>query len=681
MANGIKSVEEFALLFEALSGAELPSSFVLEDEFSYEFLHRWPVKITEQGGEPGVHIREVLRTDPETGLTLRCSVREFDGHTAVEWTSFLKNTGSRDTPILGDIQALDTFFAPFEGEPVLHYARGATCSMDDFQPLKRVMNVGACVHLQPGGGRSSSDYLPFFNLQLAPNRGVIFGIGWSGEWAATFERSDEGSVRVRIGQALTRLRLHPEEEIRTPLVLALFYEGEPVDGQNALRRFILEHHRPRVNGQPIELPVFLGNWGGTPAEMHLSNIDAIAAHDLPAEFYWIDAEWFGQGPWYLTVGDWNPKADLYPDGFRPISDRLHETGRKLLLWFEPERVCQGTVWYEDLSDWLLEIPVQKRHHNWGQSQHDPEWVRWESQRNQIGEGDRLFNLGIPKARQFLTDHIAERIEQFGLDCYRHDANIAPLEFWRHAGAHDRQGMAEIRWVEGLYAFWDELLRRFPHLMIDNCASGGRRIDLETLSRSTPLWRTDYPGNLTGKQCHTYGIASWIPLNSTGAVNPACDSDYALRSTFSATLCSGLFVAGDLAQAEPVSASFPFDRAKAALAQYRSVQRFFVGDYYPLSCYSQAADAWMAWQFHLADASEGMVQAFRRPLSPHEEATYPLRGLDPAAEYEVLDIDEQTTRRCSGRRLLETGLRIAIRERPGAVVITYRKANGTRSSLT
>ena len=64
--------------------------------------------------------------------------------------------------------------------------------------------------------------------------------------------------------------------------------------------------------------------------------------------------------------------------------------------------------------------------------------------------------------------------------YRNDFNLDPLGFWRGADAPDRQGITEIRYVEGQYAIWDELLRRgIPGCAIDNCASGGRRIDLET----------------------------------------------------------------------------------------------------------------------------------------------------------------------------------------------------------
>ena len=55
-------------------------------------------------------------------------------------------------------------------------------------------------------------------------------------------------------------------------------------------------------------------------------------------------------------------------------------------------------------------------------------------------------------------------------------------------------MTEIEYVMGLYRMWDEIMERFPYIFIDNCASGGRRIDLETNMRSIPMWRSDYNDN-------------------------------------------------------------------------------------------------------------------------------------------------------------------------------------------
>ena len=69
----------------------------------------------------------------------------------------------------------------------------------------------------------------------------------------------------------------------------------------------------------------------------------------------------------------------------------------------------------------------------------------------------LFNLGIPKARRWMTERISAFIAEYGVTIYRQDFNLRPSPFWRKADAPDRKGISEIRHIEGLYAFWDELL--------------------------------------------------------------------------------------------------------------------------------------------------------------------------------------------------------------------------------
>ena len=649
-----------------------PCSFVYDRRPAAEFAGEWKREPDSPVAGMGYLDHTLTFTDPASGLAGRCEIREFETHPALEWVVRFENRGTQDTALLEAVRALDLEVSTTTNGATLHYARGAVCSFDDFQPLTEVLKPGTDVQVRAGGGRSSSDFLPFFNIEDA-SRGLILGVGWSGEWEAKFRVEAPGRTRVLAGQALTRLKLKPGESIRTPRIALLFYEGDWLRGQNVWRGFVLDRHRPKVNGRPLELPLFNANWGGTGAEQHLANIRALAEHDLPAEFYWIDAEWFGEGPWFVNPGNWQPKNQLYPDGFKPLSDALHQTGRRLLLWFEPERVCEDTSWDRQLGRWLLKLPPERRVYRW-EKQTFPDWVKSESLRNQIKENDRLFNLGNPEARQFLTDFISERIRAWGLDCYRHDANIAPLEFWRAADKPDRQGLTEIRWVEGLYAFWDELLRRHPNLIIDNCASGGRRIDLETLSRSVPLWRTDFPGDPVAKQCHTYGLSFWVPLNGTGAVNPARDSQYALRSSLSSTLAFGLFGNGDAPQAGSPSPDFPFARAKEALGECRRLQRYFLGDYYPITPYSKARDLWLAWQFDLREKDEGMVQAFRREESVYESARFKLRGVDPGHQYLLTNLDSRQTQKVSGNDLLSNGLLVALGDRPGAAVITYIKAD-------
>ena len=78
----------------------------------------------------------------------------------------------------------------------------------------------------------------------------------------------------------------------------------------------------------------------------------------------------------------------------------------------------------------------------------------------------------------MSKYIGDFLEENGIDYYRQDFNIEPEGFWAANDEPGRQGICEIRYIEGLYSFWEYLLNRFPGLLVDNCASGGRRIDLE-----------------------------------------------------------------------------------------------------------------------------------------------------------------------------------------------------------
>jgi alpha-galactosidase len=364
------------------------------------------------------------------------------------------------------------------------------------------------------------------------------------------------------------------------------------------------------------------------------------------------------------------RKDLYPQGFKAISEPLHQAGKKLLLWFEPQRVCRGTEWASFLSrpGWLLELgdatPEYKQHNmDWKVPHEDPRWVLWESRRSQIQENDLLWNMGEPAARRFLANWLSDRFDEFGLDWYREDFNIAPYEFWQHADTPDRRGMTEIRYIEGLYAMWDELLQRHPGLAIDNCASGGRRMDLETMGRSTALWRTDWPQDAIHRQCHTFGLLSWVPLNMSDGAVMTKGSEYEWRSAMTAGLNVKL-----PEQDDEESARY----AKAAIEQYLGIQRFYYGDYYQLTKYSQAKNVWMAYQLDLPESGEGLIVALKRPANKEGRKALRLKGLDGEASYQLTNLDTKKSWTVSGSQLMDAGLEIELAHQPDSALIQYRR---------
>ena len=105
----------------------------------------------------------------------------------------------------------------------------------------------------------------------------------------------------------------------------------------------------------------------------------------------------------------------------------------------------------------------------------------------------------------------------------------------------------------------------------------------------------------------------------------------------------------------------------------------MGDFYPLTPYSLDESVWMAWQFDIPENGEGVVQAFRRPQSPDDTATYRLRGLEANAVYELTSLDRGEERRAKGRELMQQGLQVTAKQKPWAAIVLYRKVPGSTHS--
>jgi alpha-galactosidase len=299
---------------------------------------------------------------------------------------------------------------------------------------------------------------------------------------------------------------------------------------------------------------------------------------------------------------------------------------------------------------------------------------------------RLFNFGDPAARRWMIDSMSNLITKEGIDIFRQDCNFALTPFWAEADARDRQGITEIRYVEGLLEFWDELRRRHPQLILDIVQRG----DLDAISRGVDLSRADYPvapdSDPVGNQVSTEGLAYWRPhFGTILQIRPR--DNYHFRSGSSPGLAFALFnVSGTREQVGTfIPPDFPFDWLRSEIAQLKRLRPYYYGDYYPLLPCSANADCdreidkersaafeWAAWQFNRPEQGDGMVQSFRRTENEETTKDLRLRGLDPTARYEVSDVDGRMVKTLSGQDLMGQGLHIEISAKPGATVIVYKK---------
>ncbi|MCX7803731.1 MAG: hypothetical protein N3A38_00945 [Planctomycetota bacterium] len=229
-----------------LAGEGALFSFVYAGRNSAELLPGWERKTVETRLDADRTQHVLTWTDAGTGLCVRCVAVVYGDYPAVEWTVYLRNNGTTSTPIRRDIQGLDVSFQREPaGEFVLHGNKGDRCVTESFEPYRLVLGAGIVRRFAPMGGRPTNGPggWPYYNLQM-PGSGVMLAIGWPGQWAASFQRDMDRGLRVLAGQERTCLALEPGEEIRTPLNVLFFWEGDdPVRAQNLWRRWFMAHKK------------------------------------------------------------------------------------------------------------------------------------------------------------------------------------------------------------------------------------------------------------------------------------------------------------------------------------------------------------------------------------------------------------------------------------------------------
>lgn len=632
---------------------EVPLSFVLGGKSSRDFLNDWTLSIKDSLSSD-CHFYKMRWTSPDRTFEVRCHLVEYVKHPAIEWKMYFRNLGKQNSPVLEKVLPLDAVLArtittqnPADCSPVIHCNKGSDNASTDFMPVTRVIEPGKGFQMKSHAGRSSETFLPFWNFEYGGG-GLVTAIGWSGDWNADFTVTEIGQASMKAGMTNMNLYLKPGEEISSPSVCLLYWEGKDAwRGNNIFRRYMREIITPKWNGKEPFVYGMSGcaaTLGGVNEKNQVDFIQKIAGSG--ANVYWLDGGWsesIKDKSWWSSRGDWDPDPVKFPKGLKVLADEAHKNGLKFLLWYDPEIVCPGT-----------EITIKH-----------PDWVLRASEKE-----DGLYNLGNPEALKYITDLVSSDMKRWDVDIYRNDYNIDPGPRWKLGDVPGRTGITEIRYVEGLYKFWDELLKRKPGLLIDNCASGGRRIDYETSKRSVPLWRSDYqcgigPDVFNSGQNQTYGLGEYLPFNSIGYDYETYDDKYSYRSISSCSL--SLYIPLDSLGGNNVE--LPYDNLKKLWEDVKSYNHLMVCDFYPLTQYSLKDNTWMALQYDCPEKGEGCLLCFRRDNSPNVEIEFELKAINPEAGYRLVYLDSGREELIKGDQLKKLSVRLNRRE---SMVLKYTK---------
>jgi alpha-galactosidase len=508
--------------------------------------------------------------------------------------------------------------------------------------------------LESRRGSTGHQANPWFAIQAgdpSENHGEVwFGaLAWSGSWRMTVEQDQLDQVRVTGGFNPFDFGylLHSGETMQTPI----FYGGYSAEGlggaSRLLHRFELEHILPRTAAtasQPLPKPrpVIYNSWEATEFKVDEAGQMALAekAAALGIDRFVMDDGWFGQRKDdHAGLGDWYVNPQKFPNGLKPLIDKVHSLGMDFGLWVEPEMVNPDSDLYRKHPDWVLNFPGRPR----------------SEARNQL-----VLNLARPDVRAYVLGFLDKILKDNEISFLKWDYN----RNWSEPGWDQlpppEQKRVYVEYTRNLYAILAELRHRHPNVEIESCSGGGGRVDLGILRYTDEVWpsdNTDPFDRLTQQDGFTYAyppqiMMAWVTDSPHWLNHRATSLTYRMLSSMQGSLGIG----ANIANWTPEET----EQAKRLIAAYHAVQPTIVqGDLYRLISPRNGSE-FSATQSVKTDKSQSVVFAFIHSTQKgHIFPRLKLQALDPAAEYTLTPIEgkprDGTPKTASGAWWMNYGL--------------------------
>ena len=475
---------------------------------------------------------------------------------------------------------------------------------------------------------------------------VWFGaLAWSGNWRITVERDQVHNIRVTGGYNPFDFAypLAPGEKLETPI----FYAGYSAHGIGEASRIFHRFQNTQILPQkptPKLRPVIYNSWEATEFAVDEPGQTALAqkAASIGVERFIMDDGWFGQrSSDHLGLGDWYVNKTKFPNGLKPLIDKVHALNMDFGLWVEPEMVNPNSDLYRAHPDWILNFTGRPRSEG----------------RNQL-----MLNLARKDVRAYVFNFLDKLLNENDIAFLKWDYNRQWSEpGWPEVGPDsEKQKTVYEEYVRNLYSILAELRAKHPKVEIQSCSSGGGRVDLGILQLTDEVWpsdNTDPFDRLSIQDGFTYAytpqvMTAWV--TDSPWFRPPGVTSTAYR--FLVSMQGGLGVGSNLNKWSPED----FATAKDLIAAYKTIrQTVQQGDLYRLIS-PQHGSNYSATESVAPDKHQAAVFTFLHTTA----LNYPfprvyLKGLDPAKQYKLIPIygkpAKDTPETASGSYWMHQGL--------------------------
>ncbi|NRA37279.1 MAG: alpha-galactosidase [Planctomycetes bacterium] len=498
-------------------------------------------------------------------------------------------------------------------------------------------------------GRSSDAHLPLMTV-CNGDTAVSGGLAWSGLWWMYGSGNAQGARCFGCHIPVDNLQLAQGEELRLPAAHYVFSHGGLDGARNAMRRYIRESIVPQTT-QPLRAQAIYNHWFGIGPDINAAVFkqQCDRAKTYGIDYVVLDAGWYGgcgETDFDLGVGNWDSIDHVkFPNGVEEVSNYAHQLGLKFGLWFELERAHRDSDWATKHPDWFIDIGSDFLH----------------------------IDLSKNEVVDACIDRIQDAIDRYDCQWIKLDYNIGPLPYWKHK---DPSGKIQFQYMEGLYRFLQTLRENNPAVLFENCASGGRRIDLATMQQTHVQFLSDQAGSAAICRYLMHGAQTFLPANICHVGMPFDHKephgleDKDIRAFHVLSRFSGLpAIFGDIAG----SCQKTQELMSELIALHRQYADVFHGDFFRLTPQAHTDSDCEAVVHLNADHSQGLLLIF----SGHQEMAYaPHLRLDPLlniADFQLSALHTDTDAlQLAGSRLSEINGKMQVL--PAESVLAYSLKN-------
>lgn len=207
---------------------------------------------------------------------------------------------------------------------------------------------------------------------------------------------------------------------------------------------------------PVLYNEYCYTWGKPEAKTLEKMLPEIAA--LGCKYFVIDDGWFYNvyNDKRYVIGDWNVNKEYYPEGLKAFADKVRSYGMIPGVWYEFEGVSEHSDVYRDHPDWLLTRDGKI-----------------------INNGGRAFlDFRKEEVLNYLREKVIKNLVNCGIGYMKVDYN-SNAGFG--ADGAKSYGEAIRQHIDAVLAFFEEIKRSVPSLVLEICSSGGMRHEPRFLS--------------------------------------------------------------------------------------------------------------------------------------------------------------------------------------------------------